>query len=295
MKQHLPAYFGEFLGTFILVFIGTAIVAVSVLFNAPAGLVQVAIVWGIGVTLAIYATRHLSCAHLNPAVSLGMVLVGRMKPGLLVPYWLSQLLGGITAGACVLLLFHTSITGFEAAHGIVRGNPESIKTAMLFGEYFPNPAFQASWFKLSLEAAMLAEGFCTFLLVTLIFLLTEGCNVGRPSDVLAPVFIGGTVAMLIAVTAPLTQTGINPARDFGPRLVAYLAGWHHIAIPGPRSGFFWVYILAPLIGGAVAAGCFRFVIAPLMTAKSGDTVCACSITDDILNENPVVMKPPIFP
>ncbi|MGA9535739.1 MAG: aquaporin [Desulfobacterales bacterium] len=131
MKHSLAVYFGEFLGTFILVFFGTAIVAVSVLFNAPVGLVQVAIVWGIGVTLAIYATRHLSCAHLNPA------------------------------------------------------------------------------------------------------------------------------------------------RDFGPRLIAYLAGWGQIAIPGPKGGFFWVYIAAPLIGGAAAAGCFRFVIAPLMAAKSFSATCEC--------------------
>jgi len=275
MKHSLAVYFGEFLGTFILVFFGTAIVAVSVLFNAPVGLVQVAIVWGIGVTLAIYATRHLSCAHLNPAVSLGMVLAGRMQPRLLIPYWLSQLLGGVTAGGCVLLLFHSPISDYEAAQGIIRSNMGSIKTAMLFGEYFPNPGFEISWFEISISAAMLVEGFGTFMLVTMIFLLTEGCNVGRPSEVLAPVFIGATVAALIAVTAPLTQTGINPARDFGPRLVAYLAGWGQIAIPGPKGGFFWVYIAAPLIGGAAAAGCFRFVIAPLMAAKSFSATCEC--------------------
>jgi glycerol uptake facilitator protein len=146
--------------------------------------------------------------------------------------------------------------------------------AVCFGEYFPNPGFATSWFDISLFTAMLVEGFGTFMLVTMIFLLTEGCNVGRPSEVLAPVFIGATVAALIAVTAPLTQTGINPARDFGPRLVAYLAGWRQIAIPGPKGGFFWVYIAAPLIGGA-AAGCFRFVIAPLMAAKSFSATSEC--------------------
>lgn len=275
MKQQAATYFGEFLGTFILVFFGTSAVAVAVLYNALAGAVQVAAVWGLGVTLAIYATRHLSCAHLNPAVSLGMVLAGRMHPRLLLPYWASQLLGAIAAGATVLLIFHSSIVGYEEANAIVRGTPESVQTAMMFGEYFPNPSVSMPWFTVSIGTAMLVEGIGTFMLVTMIFLLTEGCNVGRPSEGASPIFIGGTVSALIATTAPLTQTGINPARDFGPRIIAYLSGWGQIAIPGPEGGF-WVYIAAPLIGGAAAAACFRFVIAPLMSAKTTATLfCGC--------------------
>ena len=281
MKKYAAFCFGEFFGTFLLVFFGTSTVAVSVLFNACSGLVQVALVWGVGVTLAIYATRHLSCAHLNPAVSLGMVLAGRMRPQLLFPYWACQILGGVAAGGCVLLLFHTPIAGYEAAHSIVRGSPESIRTAMLFGEYFPNPGFPILWFKLSLWTAMAVEGFGTFLLVMMIFLLTEGCNVGRPGDALAPVFIGGTVAALIAVLAPLTQAGINPARDFGPRLVAFFSGWGKVAIPGPQGGFFWVYIAAPLAGGVIAAIAFRCLIVPLMTAKGLANACSCDPAGEV--------------
>jgi glycerol uptake facilitator protein len=280
MKQRFGIYFGEFFGTFILVFFGTATVAVSVLFNAPSGVVQISLVWGIGVTLAIYATRHLSCAHLNPAVSLGMVLAGRMHPRLLILYWFAQLCGAIAAGACLLLVFHSSISSYEAAHAISRGTLSSVKTAMLFGEYFPNPGFSLPWFEVSRGTAMLVEGLGTFILVTMIFLLTEGCNVGRPGEVLAPIFIGATVSALIAITAPLTQTGINPARDFGPRLVAYFAGWSKIAIPGPQNGFFWVYIAAPLIGGGSAAGFFRFILAPLMAAKNEELVCSCDNCGD---------------
>jgi glycerol uptake facilitator protein len=275
MKQKLGIYFGEFFGTFLLVFFGISAVAVSILFDAISGIVQISIVWGIGVTLAIYATRHLSCAHLNPAVSLGMVVAGRMHPRLLIPYWVSQLCGAIAAGACVLLVFHTAISSYETTHTIVRGTLASVKTAMLFGEYFPNPGFPLNWFAVSKTTAMFVEGLATFILMTMIFLLTEGCNVGRPGEVLAPIFVGATVAALIAVTAPLTQTGINPARDFGPRLVAYFAGWGKIAIPGPQSGFFWVYIVAPLIGGVVAAGFFRFILAPLMIAKNLALGCDC--------------------
>lgn len=271
---------GEFIGTFLLVLFGTASVAVAVLFNAYAGLLQVAAVWGIGVTLAIYATRHLSCAHLNPAVSLGMVLAGRMNPRLLPWYWCAQLVGGVAAGATLLLLFGGAIAEFEHVHGIVRGAPESVQTGMMFGEYFPNPGFAASGLGVTLGTAMLAEGIGTLLLVTMIFALTEGCNVGRPDDGAAPVFIGATVAAIIAIIAPLTQAGLNPARDFGPRLVAYLAGWGGTAIPGPHGGFFLVYVVAPLVGGAVSALCFRYGLAPLMRGRgsaadpSGEA-CAC--------------------
>ncbi|MBN1341770.1 MAG: aquaporin [Phycisphaerae bacterium] len=265
VNQRLGAMcFGEFFGMFLLVLFGTATVAVTVLFNAHAGLLQVAIVWGLGVTLAIYATRHLSCAHLNPAVSLGMVLAGRMRGRLLPWYWTSQVLGALLAGAAVLMLFGGAITQYESAHGIIRGSPESIQTAMMFGEYFPNPGFATSGLGVTLGTAMLAEALGTFLLVTMIFVLTEGCNVGRPGDGLAPVFIGATVTAVISIIAPLTQAGINPARDFGPRLVSYLAGWKTVAIPGPHGGFFWVYIAASLIGGASAAVCFRYLVAPLM-------------------------------
>ena len=214
-----------------------------------------------------------------------MVLAGRMYPRLLLPYWACQLVGAFVAGATVLLLFNTSIASFEGANAIVRGSPESVRTAMMFGEYFPNPAISVPWFTVSTRIAMLVEGIGTFILVTMIFLLTEGCNVGRPSEGASPIFIGGTVSALLAVTAPLTQTDINPARDFGPRLIKFLAGWGQIAIPGPKGGFFWVYIASPLLGGALAAACFRFVIAPLMSARTS-TLLSCSCGPD--NKQPKV-------
>ncbi len=269
ITEYITMCIGECIGTFILVFFGISTVAVAVLFGALSGLLQVAIVWGIGVTLAIYASRALSCAHLNPAVTLGMVVAKRMKSSSLPGCWISQLIGGVIAGLLLLLIFHAPILQYEAANAIVRGAPESIKTAMFFGEYFPNPVISGGEINLGLGPAMLVEGVGTFLLVLMIFLLTDGCNVGRPTEALAPLFIGATVTAVIAIFAPLTQAGINPARDFGPRLVAFLAGWDRIAIPGPKNGFFWVYILAPLLGGIAAALLFRFVL--FKFASSGDT------------------------
>lgn len=269
--------FGEFLGTFLLVLFGTGAVAVAVLFKAHVGLLQVAAVWGVGVTLAIYATRHMSCAHLNPAVSLGMVIAKRMQPRKLLWYWASQLAGAVAASGMILALFGGAIADYEASHQIVRGAPESVQTAMMFGEYFPCPGSPGP--TVTMGTAALAEGVGTFLLVLMIFLLTEGCNVGRPADGLAPVFIGAVVTAIISIIAPLTQAGINPARDLGPRLVSYLAGWKSVAIPGPQGGFFLVYIAAPLAGGATAAVAFRFVISRLMTNGGNPASCSCKPPD----------------
>ena len=92
-------FLGEFIGTCLLVFFGCGSVIVSVLYSAFSGLFQVVGIWGIGVTLAIYATRHMSCAHLNPAVSVAMVLAGRMRIGKLIPYFAGQFLGALGSGS----------------------------------------------------------------------------------------------------------------------------------------------------------------------------------------------------
>jgi glycerol uptake facilitator protein len=102
----------------------------------------------------------------------------------------AQFAGAILAGLTLYMLFAPLIGAYENAHGIVRGSTESVKTAMMFGEYYPNPGATAI---VSLPLAIGAEAFGTFLLVLMIFALTEGCNVGRPDDALAPVFVGLTV------------------------------------------------------------------------------------------------------
>ena len=135
----------------------------------------------------------------------------------------------------------------------------------MFGEFYPNPGDANA--SVSLPLAMLAEGFGTMMLVLFIFGLTEDCNVGKPSSDLQPLFIGLAVASIIFFVAPLTQACLNPARDFGPRLVAYLAGWGHAALPDAVGGWFWVYILAPILGGTVAALLFKFILEPINKNK----------------------------
>lgn len=260
---------GEFLGTFLLVLFGCGAVAGSILFSAHPGLLQVALVWGIGVSLAIYATRHLSCAHLNPAVSLAMVTAGRMEARKLLPYLISQFAGAALAGVAILLLFGPSIAALERSEGILRGSAESIRTARMFGEFYRPLTGPGT---VSLPLAVGAETFGTFLLILLIFSLTEGCNLGRPHDGIAPLFIGLTVASVICLVAPLTQAGLNPARDFAPRIVAALAGWGKAAFPDDQGGFFFVYIAGPVLGGQAAAFIFARIIQPCM---KGEKIPCC--------------------
>jgi glycerol uptake facilitator protein len=259
MSDHPPlcrALTGELLGTYLLVLFGTGSVAAAVLTNAQMGLWQVAVVWGFGVTLAIYASASLSGAHLNPAVSLAFALLRRedFPFSRLLPYMVAQMLGAVLAGATVAALFWPFLLRFEAEKGIVRGAPGSELSAMVFGEYFPNPAMfgtdAAARALVSPVHAALVEGFGTAVLVLVIFVLTACRNSAAPAAHLTPFFIGFTVAVLISLFAPLTQAGWNPARDFGPRVVAYFLGWGPVAIPGPGGGF-WVYILGPLIGGPI--------------------------------------------
>ncbi|KAA6331458.1 Glycerol uptake facilitator protein [termite gut metagenome] len=260
-------FIGEALGTFILVLFGCGCVAVAVLFGEYNSIFQIGFVWGIGVTLGIYLTRHLSNAHLNPAVTLAMVLSKRMKAGKIPVYLSGQFFGAFLAGLAVFLLFSSSIEAYESLHQITRGSDASIITAKMFGEFYPNPGGSAV---VPMGLAIAAEAFGTFLLVLTIFGLTEDANAGRPSNTITPLFIGLTVSSIIWLIAPLTQAGLNPARDFGPRLVAWLFGWGDAALPDHCGGFFWVYILAPIAGGLIAA-----LLEPVMkrfTTKDYNTI-----------------------
>ena len=274
--KYFHEFIGELLGTFLLVFIGCSSVAVTVLFSAHAGLFQIACIWGIGVTIAIYATRHLSCAHLNPAVSIAMALGRRMSWRKLPVYIVAQYAGAFIAAALLYLLFADSIAQFESINGILRGSPQSVKTAQLFGEFYPNPGAGPAAV-VSSTCAFFTEAAGTFILVLMIFSLTEGCNLGRPSDALCPLFIGLTVTVLIATLAPLTQGGFNPARDLSPRLFSWLMGWDDAAFPDKGWGYLTVYVMGPIAGAVTASGLFTFLIEPLMKGKNTNHgACRCS-------------------
>jgi MIP family channel proteins len=260
----------EVIGTFLLVFFGIGSVHAAVITGAQVGLWQVAVVWGIGIALAIYATSAVSGAHLNPSITLALATYRGFPWRKVAPYILAQLVGAVLAASVLYGLFHGLIGAFEAAHHLVRGGPGSELSAMIYGEYFPNPAMLASTPALAavtMPLAMLAEIIGTAGLAFMIFAVTDEENPGRPASYLAPLFIGLTVSLLISTLAPISMAGLNPARDLGPRLVAYFAGWGSVAIPGPHGGFFTVYILSPIIGALIGGGVFTFLLRPTFAVE----------------------------
>ncbi len=238
-------FLGEFSGTFILVFIGCGIVGLNLLEITTLSLAQIAAVWGTGVTMAIYATKNLSGAHLNPAVTITLAVWRKSERSFsaISTYLFSQLSGAFTAAVLLFLIFGQKLAVLERSLGVIRGETGSEASAKMFGEYFGN---------IGIFKAFAAEFIGGAILVLVIFVLSTDWRY----KFINPVLIGLTIVILIYFLAPFTQAGLNPARDFGPRLVSFMAGWRQIAIPGPDFGF-TVYILGPVFGGLFGGGLYQ--------------------------------------
>jgi glycerol uptake facilitator protein len=234
----------EAFGTFLIVNIGTGAVMSAIFADALVGLWQIAVVWVIAVTVAISATGSISGAHLNPAISICFALLRPSKSFgwiKVLPYILAQVCGSVLGSAANFFLYSGLIRDYEVTHGILRSSGGAIGSAKAFGEYFVAP--------ITVTQAFFAEALGTALLAGVIFALTHPRNeTTQRHGGLVPPLIGLTVGALVCVVAPLTQAGFNPARDFGPRIVAYLAGWKSVAFRGS-----WLYILAPMVGAPVGA------------------------------------------
>jgi glycerol uptake facilitator protein len=270
-QPSLIARFGaEVLGTFILVFFGLGAVHNAVTTGTYSGVLQVGLVWGFGVIFGAYAVGSVSGAHLNPAITLSLAAWGSFRRRDVLPYWIAQTLGATLAALALHVIFADTIAAFELKEGITRGIGKSVITASMYGEYFPNPtvaihgATEDATSNLDVSAAFLAELIGTAILALMIFALTDRSNSGSPPSNLAPLFIGMTVAGIIAVIGPMTQACLNPARDFGPRIVAYFAGWSDVAFPGPRgaTATLLVYLAAPLAGGLAGGWVYQKLLRP---------------------------------
>lgn len=260
----IQGFTGEVIGTFLMCFLGIGSVATATLFQAHTGPFQVGIVWGLAIAIAIYATRNLSCAHFNPAVTFAMCISKRCSWKNFPVYILGQFIGAILAASALWVFFADSVRKNLSAANLTMdvASPAS----SIWCEVFPNTANGV----ISMPVAAFAEALGVFILVMIIFSMTEGCNIGRPSDDLFPLFIGLTVAALICTIGPMTDAGLNPARDFGPRIVACFVGWKNIAF---TMDAFIVYVLAPLIGAGLAAIFFTKVIEPMQNSKNS---CGCN-------------------
>jgi len=243
----------EFLGTGLLIFFGTGCVAALKVAGASFGLWEISIIWGMGVSMAIYLTAGVSGAHLSPAVSIALCIFGDFEKRKLPFYILAQVAGAFCAAALVYTLYSNLFFDYEQTHHMLRGSQASLELASVFSTY-PNPA-------ISTGQAFLVELTITAILMGVIMALTDDNN-GLPRGPLAPLLIGLLIAVIGSSMGPLTGFAMNPARDFGPKLMTYFAGWGEMAFTGGRDiPYFIVPIVAPILGACLGAALYRGMIA----------------------------------
>jgi len=211
-------FIAEMIGTAILVLFGCG---AAVLMGPEIGMTGLSLAFGLAIVAAAYGLGPISGAHLNPAVSFGAFLAGRMSGSALAVYVAAQMLGAVI-GAGVLYLIASGKAGFDIS---VSGLGQNGYGPGYLGEY-------------SLTSALLFEAVMTFLFVTVILGATQA---GAPSA-MAGLAIGLTLAAIHLVGITVTGVSVNPARSFGP---AVLVG-------GKAMADLWVFIAAPLAGGALA-------------------------------------------
>lgn len=273
----------EVLGTFILVLFGCGSVHAAVLTGAQSGLWQVAIVWGVAIMLATYVVGGISGAHINPAMSVALAVWGKFSWKDVGPYVVAQFAGAFLAAAALFAIYTGHLDDKETRKKVIRGEAGSEITAMCYGEYFPNPGGLAAGDQpyspekheelnhlVTPSTAFIAELLGTLILGLVVAAVTDPRNRAAPTAGLAPVFIGLTVSVLISIIAPLTQACFNPARDFGPRAFAALAGWGHIAWPGTRgAAIYAVYLAAPVLGAVVGVGLYDRIVSRWLPSRDG--------------------------
>ncbi len=255
----------EFLGTALLIFFGTGCVAALKVAGASFGLWEISIIWGIGVSMAIYLSAGISGAHLNPAVSIALCLFTDFEKRKLPFYIACQVAGAFCGALLVYTLYSNLFFDFEQSRHMVRGTEASLELAAVFSTY-PHPA-------LSTGQAFMVEMIITAILMGVIMSLTDDNN-GLPRGPLAPLLIGLLIAVIGSSMGPLTGFAMNPARDFGPKLMTFFAGWGEISLTGGRDiPYFLVPIFAPIVGACLGAAAYRGLIArhlPSATAVTKD-------------------------
>jgi aquaporin Z len=222
MKKNIA----EFIGTFWLVLggCGSAMLAAGVP-EVGIGFVGVSLAFGLTVLTIAYSLGHISGAHLNPAVTVGLWMGGRINAGEIVPYVISQVLGGI-AGAGVLYI-------------IVTGNGSSIGTfaANGYGDHSPD--------NYSMLAALVTEFVMTFMFLLIIL----GATDDKAPKGFAGIAIGLALTLIHLISIPVTNTSVNPARSISQAL--FVSDW--------ALSQLWLFIAAPVAGAAVAGAVYKYL------------------------------------
>jgi len=249
----------EFLGTFVLISFGCGVVAVAVATGVQASWLLITWGWAMAVTMGIYVAGGVTGAHINPAVTVALAYA-RGFPWSKVPlYCLAQVCGAFAGAALVYFNYVDAITVFEQTNDIVRGEASGAAT---FGIFATAPA---SYYGDQIAGPLFDQIIGTMFLVMLVLAITDDRNQPVKAN-LAPLLVGLLVAAIGMSFGPNAGYAINPARDFGPRLWAFLAGWDGVALPGV-NGYFWVPIVGPLIGGVVGAWIYDFFIHDVLVAR----------------------------
>lgn len=234
----MKRYLAEFVGTFVLVFGGCG---AAVLAGDRIGALGVALAFGLALLAMVYAIGPISGCHINPAVTLGLLLSGKMDRKLAPGYWAAQIAGAIVAAGVLLVIakgmpagYHPSLQGL-AANGFGARSPAG------FG-----------W-----GAAFLTEAILTFFLV---FTVLGATDLRAPAG-FAGLAIGLVLTLTNLVAISVTNASMNPARSIGPAV--FVGGWALRQI--------WLFIAAPLVGGCIAAGVYRAVGMPgVVTAREAE-------------------------
>ena len=220
----MKKYFAECVGTFVLTFLGCG-TAMFLGCGTPAGVVGTAIAFGLAVVAMAYTIGEISGCHINPAITLGVALSGRMSWKDACGYWVGQVIGGILAGAVLLLLTKVvaapDLTGGLGSNGVANAG--------------------------GVGGAFLVEVIATFLFVLVVLGTTDAkYGAGKP----AGLAIGLSLILIHLMCINLTGTSVNPARSIGPALFA----------GGDALKEVWVFICAPLVGGALSACVWKAMV-----------------------------------
>jgi glycerol uptake facilitator protein len=263
----------EVLGTFVLIAFGDGVVAMAVaalnqsgrgteIFAASGDWLIIGWGWGFAVAFGVYVAGGISGAHINPAVTLAFA-VRRGFPWRKVPgYIAAQLVGAFLGALLVYIVYKGAIDSYERAHDITRGDPDSVTTFSIFATF---PAeYLGNW-----VGPFVDQVVGTAFLVAFVFAIVDELNQPVRAN-LAPIVIGFVVVAIGLSFGANAGYAINPARDLGPRLFAGLAGWGEVAIPGNYanvSGYLWIPIVGPFVGGVIGAFVYDLGIRDTLRAR----------------------------